>query len=372
MHDFVLKFEAYMPYGALALLVTVFATPVAANLARRAGAMDMPDRELKPHARPTPYLGGVAICLGWAVACLVGAWLDQLVQRPLMLAVVAGGVAMSVLGLIDDLRELSPKVRLGFSALIILAVMVATGVGYDFVRFPLARLGVPMIDLIVPPLSLVIGLIVVLAACNSANLIDGLDGLCAGVTAIISAGFFLLASHLAIHEFSREDNEVRLVLAIAMLGATVGFLPLNFNPAKIFMGDAGSMLLGFNCGMMILLFAERGLTKWVLGGMMIFALPLFDTTLAIVRRWRNGRPIFKGDRSHFYDQLIDRGCSVRRVVAISYALSAAYAALGLAPIWFRTRHVIAIYAVVVVVTVLLIVIADMIRVDDPHATRKPI
>ncbi|RMF70815.1 MAG: undecaprenyl/decaprenyl-phosphate alpha-N-acetylglucosaminyl 1-phosphate transferase [Planctomycetota bacterium] len=372
MTGFAQVFEAYMPYGALALMVTVFATPLAANLARRAGAMDMPDRELKPHARPTPYLGGVAICLGWAVAAFAAAWIVPAVNTRVVFGIVAGGVAMSVLGLVDDLRELSPKVRLALSALIIVVVMVVSGVGYDFVRFPLARLDNPLIDALIPAVSLVLGLVVVLAACNSANLIDGLDGLCAGVTAIISAGFFLLASHLAIHNAGPEDNEARMILAIAMLGATVGFLPFNFNPAKIFMGDAGSMLLGFNCGMMILLFAERGLTKWAFGGMMIFALPLFDTSLAIVRRWRNGRPIFQGDRSHFYDQLVDRGYSVRRVVAISYVLSAIYALLGLAPIWLRTRYVVAVYAVVVVLTILLIIKADMVRVDDPATHRKPI
>jgi UDP-GlcNAc:undecaprenyl-phosphate GlcNAc-1-phosphate transferase len=217
-----------------------------------------------------------------------------------------------------------------------------------------------VLGLLAGPVSVLAGVFIVLGACNSANLIDGLDGLCSGVTAIISLGFFLLAAHLAVGRWSASGDPVRLVLAIAMFGGALGFLPWNFNPARCFMGDAGSMLLGYNCGMLILLFAERGKFRWVLGALMIFALPVFDTTLAMFRRWRAGRSIFSGDRSHFYDQLVQRGLSVRQTVLICYVLTVLYAAIGLLLTWvdergpvIRTRHAIFLYAGVVLATVLL-------------------
>lgn len=360
-------FVDYMNYGALAFVVTVFATPLAAWAARRMGVMDMPDQRLKPHARPIPYLGGLAIMVGWATAAIAGAYVIPGIMQRTTLGIVAGGVAISTLGLADDMFSLPPKVRLLGSGLVIAAVMWATGTGAELLEAPLGWLGLPAAQWLTTPLSIVVGLLLVMGACNSANLIDGLDGLCAGVTAIISIGFFVLAAHLAYTVPERGANEVRLLLTMAMLGATLGFLPMNFNPAKIFMGDAGSMLLGYNCGMIILLFAEYGLVKWVLCGLMVFALPMFDTALAIVRRWRNGRPIFEGDRSHFYDQLVDRGLSVRKVVAISYALAAGYALLGVLPalvgMRLRVRHLAPLYAGVVAVTIVIIVAAKMVRVD---------
>lgn len=131
------------------------------------------------------------------------------------------------------------------------------------------------------------------------------------------------------HEQTPQWDGLRLLLALGMCGAALGFLPWNFNPARVFMGDAGSLLLGYNCGIMIVLFAENGDFRWVLAALMIFALPVFDTVLAMFRRWRGGRSIFEGDRSHFYDQLEERGWSVRRTVLVSYGLTAVYGMIGL-------------------------------------------
>jgi UDP-GlcNAc:undecaprenyl-phosphate GlcNAc-1-phosphate transferase len=354
--------KQYRSFGVLTLIATVFLTPLAIRLANRLGVLDFPDRTLKPHARPIPYLGGAAICVAWALtlaaAIVLHVW----------------GVAMSVLGLLDDIRSIAPRVRLLVGAVVIAAVILATGAGRELVDsavgglatvaadcgFPLPERLMSVLGLLAGPVSVLAGVFIVLGACNSANLIDGLDGLCSGVTAIISLGFFLLAAHLAVGRWSASGDPVRLVLAIAMFGGALGFLPWNFNPARCFMGDAGSMLLGYNCGMLILLFAERGKFRWVLGALMIFALPVFDTTLAMFRRWRAGRSIFSGDRSHFYDQLVQRGLSVRQTVLICYVLTVLYAAIGLLLTWvdergpvIRTRHAIFLYAGVVLATVLL-------------------
>jgi UDP-GlcNAc:undecaprenyl-phosphate GlcNAc-1-phosphate transferase len=361
--------RAYLPFAGTAFVATVFATPLAMRLAHSFGVLDVPDQALKPHARPTPYLGGTAICLGWTLTLLSALWYrsgsgSALCDPWLLVPVMLGGVAMSVLGLVDDVRHLAPRLRLIIGTVIVSAVVISTGIGTQIVDAGLNAMSdwVPGLVAVVPPavslpLSVLLSIFIVLGACNSSNLIDGLDGLSSGVTAIISIAFFLLAAHLAVWGFSDTGDPVRLVLAAAMCGATLGFLPWNFNPARIFMGDAGSVLLGYNCGILILLFAENGILRWVIGALMIFALPVFDTALAMFRRWRAKRSIFEGDRSHFYDQLVQRGFTVRQTVLVCYALTLLYALFGLLLTWvkdgkpvIRTRYAALLYLAVVVIT----------------------
>jgi UDP-GlcNAc:undecaprenyl-phosphate GlcNAc-1-phosphate transferase len=194
------------------------------------------------------------------------------------------------------------------------------------------------------------------------------------VLGIIAAGFLVLAVHLHVGNVwdPWEPWDVqRVVLSLAMMGAALGFLPYNRNPATIFMGDAGSMLLGFNTAVVLLLFAKSHATCWMLGAIMVFALPLMDMTLAIARRWRNFKPLMIGDRSHFYDQLIDRGLPVKKVVAISYLLAAFFALVGCAPIFLRTRYVIPLYFLVVLIVLLVIMKFDMLRADQPRDGSPP-
>ncbi|RME40281.1 MAG: undecaprenyl/decaprenyl-phosphate alpha-N-acetylglucosaminyl 1-phosphate transferase [Planctomycetota bacterium] len=162
----------------------------------------------------------------------------------------------------------------------------------------------------------------------------------------------------------------RVVLSLAIMGAAIGFLPFNRNPAKIFMGDAGSMLLGLNAAVVILLFSKSTAMRWMLASLMVFGLPIADTLMTLVRRWRNGRPIMQGDRSHFYDQLIDRGWPVRRVVRTSYALAAFFALMGCASITLRTRYILPLYALVAVGTAYLIGRFDMVRLETRDAEHK--
>src|SRR5207245_8368123 len=141
---------------------------------------------------------------------------------------------------------------------------------------------------------------------------DGLDGLCGGVTAIVALGFVILAVNLGMGGGGATTNwdAVRVVLGLALLGGVLGFVPYNFNPASIFMGDTGSMFLGFACAVMIILLAEER-PKWFLAALVMFALPILDTALAFARRWVNGRPIFSADNFHLHRQLISRGLAVR-------------------------------------------------------------
>lgn len=196
-------------------------------------------------------------------------------------------------------------------------------------------------------ISSVIVVAVVVFCCNATNLMDGLDGLCGGVTAIIAAGFLFLAVNLAMWGGALGINwdGLRVVLALSLLGALLGFLPYNFNPASIFMGDTGSMLLGYVCAVMLILLGQQQHPKWFLAGMVIFALPVLDTALAFARRWFNHRPLFSPDKFHIHHQFISRGFSVKQTVVLMYAMAIGFVLLGSLIVYLRTRFAIAVWMV---------------------------
>jgi UDP-GlcNAc:undecaprenyl-phosphate GlcNAc-1-phosphate transferase len=202
---------------------------------------------------------------------------------------------------------------------------------------------------------------------------DGLDGLCGGVTAIIAAGFLFLAVHLAMYGSAMSSNwdALRVVLGLALLGAVLGFVPYNFNPASIFMGDTGSMFLGFACATMIVLLAQEQ-PKWFLASLVMFALPVLDTSLAFARRWVNGRPIFSADKFHFHHQLIARGLSVKKTVLTSYGLAIGFALLGAAIVFVRTRYAVAIYLVVFGSIIVAAYKMGMVHERPRVVTRRPL
>jgi len=186
--------------------------------------------------------------------------------------------------------------------------------------------------------------------------IYGLDGLCAGVTAVITLAMLVLSIHLATWGFSEVGDPVRVTICLGLVGGVFGFLPFNRHPAKIFMGDAGSMLLGFAVAALMMLFAE-GTPRWWFAAIVVFGLPILDTATALVRRLLNKRPLFVSDRGHIYDQMIDRGIPLKKTVAICYLLTALYALIGIfigLTTRIRTVHAIFIYAAVFAVSGLVI------------------
>jgi UDP-GlcNAc:undecaprenyl-phosphate GlcNAc-1-phosphate transferase len=325
---------AYWPALVIALVVSLLATPICRAVAIRRNIVDRPDDWLKPHHKPIPYLGGVAIYLGWAAGILGGIWW---VQRTMpggsaalgfsdrsMLGVLIGGTFIMGLGLFDDMRLASPRTKL-LGNIAVAFILVAFGIGDTFMGDFLRSMNVAMhpdsgwIEYVY---TVPITVCIVIAACNATNLLDGLDGLCSGVLSVIALGFLVIAAHMATYGDWQGDDARRVIIALAMMGGALGFLPYNRNPATIFMGDAGSMLLGFTAAVMILMFAEVHKMKWMFGAIVVMGLPLADLGLTLARRWRAQRPLMMGDRSHFYDQLRDRGHSVRHVVVLSYVLAA--------------------------------------------------
>jgi UDP-GlcNAc:undecaprenyl-phosphate GlcNAc-1-phosphate transferase len=269
-----------------------------------------------------------------------------------LLGILAGGAIACFVGLTDDIFEITPaKKILGQVAAAIILLVVGIVPNLQFLTD--SPLNLPISHNPLTILGVGFAIFFVLGATNSLNLLDGLDGLCAGVTAIITIAMLLLAIHLATWGYSDVGDPVRIIICLGLVGGVCGFLPFNRHPAKIFMGDAGSMLLGFTVAALMLLFAER-VPRWWLASIVVFGLPILDTAVALVRRLINHRPLFVSDRGHIYDQMIDRGIPLKKTVAICYVLAAVYAVIGLVMSQIRTRYAAVVYVLVFAVSGLVV------------------
>jgi len=271
-------------------------------------------------------------------------------------ALLAGGLVAFATGLVDDLKEIRPRYKLMGQA-VAGAILLLGGVRWFAFPNIGGALGLEFTEtsMLVVAVCLAMHFLVVIGATNATNLLDGLDGLCSGVTVTISIGFLLLATSLTAWAnpewfakgITYEYSRLIMVVAFALAGAAIGFLPYNLPPARIFMGDAGSVFIGYVLAVMMIMFASRfGMVKWFVGALFIFGLPIFDTGVALIRRLRYRRPIMMPDRSHVYNQMVDRlGLSVRATVAVLFGTSAVLAAVGLLVLYIRGRYASVIYLV---------------------------
>lgn len=356
---------------AIALAVALVATPVVRRLAIAWSLYDRPDDGLKPHDRPIPYLGGLAMYLGWVVA-LTYAAISESGHAGAILFVIAGGTILMFTGLVDDIRHIRPGYKLCIQAMAAV-VLLRGGIGDGLIHYLFAP-DDAIVQTTTGPGALVAGgvimFFIIAGACNAINLIDGMDGLCAGVVSVAALGHMALAGWLAGDSSDSGSGDTALVLSAVLFATCVGFLRYNLNPARIFMGDCGSLLLGFNAAVLIILSAQNGSPVVPIGAIMIFGFPVFDTALAIARRGLNGKPLFTGDRSHFYDQLRDRGLSVRTTVLICYAIGVFCACLGTAVLYLRTVYLLALYVAVILLTVVGCRLFGLLRVDDAARRSK--
>jgi UDP-GlcNAc:undecaprenyl-phosphate GlcNAc-1-phosphate transferase len=346
----------FWPVLAAAFVSALAATALCKKIALRFGIVDQPDDLVKTHKEPIAYLGGVGMLIGLTVGVFAGVYLlhrEAAFPHELrwLLGVLAGAAVACFVGLADDVLNLRPRHK--FLGQILAAVLLLlVGITPNLLRSA-EPLGLPMPRQLETVLDVLIVTFFVLGATNSLNLLDGLDGLCAGVTAIITVALLLLAIHLATWGFSDVGDPVRIVICLSLVGGVAGFLPFNRHPAKIFMGDAGSMLLGFVIAALMILFAE-GVPRWWLASVVVFGLPLLDTAVAVLRRLLNHRPLFVSDRGHIYDQMIDRGLPLKQTVAVCYALASLYAVVGLAMSQIRTRYAAVVYVLVFVASGLIV------------------
>ena len=322
---------AFFAAGVLSFLLT----PPVKRLAHRIGAIDVPKDARRMHKKPIPRLGGLAIYLAFIVVCL---FLHKLTAQSV--SILIGSAVIVVLGIFDDRNALSAKFKFGIQ-LIAAAIPVAFGnLRIELITNP--NLLSDHLYLEFGVLSIPITIIWIVAITNAVNLIDGLDGLAVGVSAI--ACMTMLAVSLLIGEV-----EIAIILA-ALAGACVGFMPFNLNPASIFMGDTGSTFLGY----MLATLSIQGMFKMyaVISfavPFLILGLPIFDTAFAFLRRILSGRSPFEPDRGHVHHRLIDMGFNQKQTVAILYTISAV---LGLLAVVLTTSGELRaiIMAAVVVVT----------------------
>lgn len=309
----------------------------------------MPDKLVKTHKEPVAYLGGVGMLVGLTVGVFAGITIlryDESFGKVLkyLLGILAGGAVACVVGVADDILDIKPIQKiLGQTAAAVFLLLA--GIVPDL-REITDQLNIPMPHSLELVLQAALVIIFVLGATNSLNLLDGLDGLCGGVTAIITLAMLILATHLATWGASDVGDPVRIIICLALVGGVGGFLPFNRYPAKIFMGDAGSMLLGFEVAALMILFWE-GVPRWCFAAIVAFGLPILDTATALVRRLLNKRPLFVSDRGHIYDQMIDRGIPLNKTVLICYVLAAFYAVFGVSmgiTTTIRTKYAVFIYA----------------------------
>lgn len=287
----------------IALLVSYLATPVVRKIAIRIGAVDQPNAR-KVHKAPIPRLGGLAIYLSFMLAVLITLPLDAQIY-----GVLLGATIIVILGVIDDLVELSPKVKL-IGQILAAVVLVIFDVRISNLTIPFE--GMVFLGNIA---SSVLTVVWVVGIVNTVNLIDGLDGLAAGTSAITAVTLFLVGY--------QKGQFIAAIMAVALMGGALGFLKYNFNPARIFMGDTGSMFLGFMLAAISIEGALKSTTTIALAvPVLALGFPIFDTTIAIVRRYLNKVPIFQADKGHFHHKLVEKGLSHKQAVLVIYCICA--------------------------------------------------
>ncbi len=298
---------------ALVFLCTAIAsltlTPLMRLLGCRFGVMDVPGA-LSIHREPTPRVGGVAIYLAFVVGLYLASLMpglgDSEATRTLSI-VVACGAAMGIIGLLADVGKIPSNVEV---ALQLLPASAAVFLGL--------QLAFPPVSLVAVPLTV----FYLVGGASSMNLLDGMDGLAAGVTAVAALFFGFLAQE--------RGDQLVLVLSVALGGSALGFLYHNRHPARIFMGDVGSLFLGFTLAAMAVLSTPEGygFGEFV-SPVLILGVSVLDTFIAIVRRATAGRWVVSGDRNHIYDSLRAQGLSTRSTVVSMYALGATLGAVAI-------------------------------------------
>lgn len=293
--------QTYIVAFSIALAVAYFITPRVMDLAIKVGALDAPD-ERKVHKGMIPRMGGLAIYAAFVLAVLA----SMHINREIM-GLLVGGTVILIVGIIDDLKPLPAKVKL-LGQIIAATVLVMFDIRIEWLTNPFGEM------LYVDYLAIPLTIIWVVGLTNTVNLIDGLDGLAAGVSTIASLTILLVAL---------QQNFVTVaILTAALAGSALGFLQHNFNPAKIFMGDTGSMFLGYMlAAISILGTVKSAATIALIVPIVSLGLPILDTAFAIIRRYMSGRPIFKPDKGHLHHRLLEMGLTQKQAVLLMYVIS---------------------------------------------------
>ncbi|MFA4885814.1 MAG: MraY family glycosyltransferase [Desulfotomaculaceae bacterium] len=296
----------------LAFGLSLLVTPLVKKWAFKCGALDRPDQR-KVHKRVMPRLGGLAIYLSFLVAVTLTC--DITLQ---IAGLLVGGSLIILLGFFDDTRGISPRVKLAGQVVAALAV-IPFGLEVQFLTNPFSDEQITLGLL----LSIPVTVLWIVSVTNAVNLIDGLDGLAGGtifISALTLAGVVWIEASRA--PVSSQGQWDAIMLAMILASAVIGFLRYNFYPAKIFLGDSGSMYLGFSlASLSVMGLAKSATFISVIIPVVILGIPLLDTTFAIVRRYYGHRPIFQADREHLHHRLLKLGLSHRQAVLSIYGVN---------------------------------------------------
>ncbi|NCB42759.1 MAG: undecaprenyl/decaprenyl-phosphate alpha-N-acetylglucosaminyl 1-phosphate transferase [Clostridia bacterium] len=338
----------------IAAAITAGVTPLAIKVAPLIGAMDVPKDNRRMHGKPIPRLGGIAIYVGIIVSFFrLMPWNQQI------FGIVLGGTLMLCIGVYDDLKNMNPKLKLLAQivcALIVFYFSVQLRVIANFLPFG------PKYFIFPIWLSLILTVFWIVGITNTINLIDGLDGLAAGIVCIAC----ISVAYTAAMNGRLETTYIMLSVA----GSTLGFLIFNFYPAKIFMGDGGSMLLGFLLASLSLVgdTPTKGTTLFAtVVPIMILALPIFDTAFAIFRRMLNKKPIMQADKGHLHHRIMAMGFGQRRTVLALYSISAIMGVSGI--LWSSGMKVEALALGLVAATLIFIFLGIGIVELDPECRK---
>ncbi len=292
---------------AVAFFLSYMTVPVVRLIAFKYGAVDVPKDARRMHKVPIPRMGGLAIYFGFLVSYLC--FTPAIEYKHL--GILIGATILVITGIIDDKFAIKASVKLLFE-LVAAVIPVVMGLRIEFMTNPNFLSGKALMML--GSLSIPITIIWIIGLTNALNLIDGLDGLAGGIAAISSVCLVVVAAS--------TGSTSALIPLTAIAGATIGFLPYNINPAKIFMGDTGALFLGY----MLATLSVDGFFKSyaaisLLIPLVVLGLPIFDTSFAILRRIKNKKPIMAPDRSHLHHKLVDAGFSQREAVGILWSIS---------------------------------------------------
>jgi len=336
----VIDLNGYLIVGGCAAVVTAATTPVVAYVARQKGWMAEPD-ERRSHPVATPDVGGIAFFVGLLASLGLASQMDRFSglfqNNSELIGVLIAAVVVFALGIVDDIREVSAPMKV--TGVVVAALALVTfGVTMFFFRVPFLDVFVLPKDSI--PMFTVIWL---LGMTQSINMIDGLDGLAGGIVAIAAAAFFVYSKHLGDVGLLSEPN-IGPLIAIITLGICLGFLPFNFNPARIFMGDSGALLLGLLMAVSTSVVGGRadpqsqefsGQTYFFIAPLfiplLILGVPIIDVVFAIFRRTLSGKGLATADRGHLHHRLIALGHGPRRAVVILWLWTGLFSAFALYP-----------------------------------------
>ena len=348
--------EPWMKLVAVIIVSFLFSfatTPIVKTFATKVGAMDVPLDARRVHDHPIPRMGGLAIFLGFLLSVLLFVDITREIR-----GILLGLIVIVATGMLDDIMSLNAWIKLAAQ---IVAAMIAIlhGVVIHFFMHPNVFLEGNVLN--IGWLAYPITVLWIAGITNSVNLIDGLDGLAVGVSTISCITILV-----AVLMTGGVDPSVPLLIA-ALAGACIGFMPYNLNPAKIFMGDTGSLMLGYTLSTVSVLglFKFYTVVTFVVP-VLALAVPLSDTIFAFCRRIMHGQSPFKADRGHFHHKLMDLGLSQKQAVAILYAISAI---LGLAAVTLTTNGALRILLLLMALVIAIVVWAYISKTVKlhPHA-----